>query len=270
MAKQVLSPNGLDLVNKKITNLQDPSSAQDAATKAYVDGLFGGLDWKNSVRAATTANITLSGAQTIDGVSVIAGDRVLVKDQTTASTNGIYVAAAGAWARATDFDVNAEVTAGAVIPVAEGTANGDKAFILTTNDPIVVATTSLTFSPMPTGGSTGYATVQEGGSGLTQRTILNFGNGVIATDNAGSTRTDVDIDTAVVVRKYSAAIGDGSSTSITVTHSLGTQDVTVAVFLASGTFEEVICDVEHTSTSVVTLKFATAPTSGQYRVVVHA
>lgn len=270
MARQVLSPNGLDMVGKKVTNVADPTSAQDAATKAYVDGLFGGLDWKQPVRAATTANITLSGAQTIDGVSVIAGDRVLVKDQSTASGNGIYVAAAGAWSRSTDADANAEVESGMVVAVQEGTANGDKAYILTTNGAITVGTTSLTFAAMPTGSATGYATVQENGSNLTQRSTLNFGTGVVATDNSGSARTDVDIDTAVVVRKYSAAIGDGSSTSITVTHSLGTQDVTVSVFLASGTFEEVICDVEHTSINVVTLKFATAPTSGQYRVVVHA
>src|SRR5262245_40188698 len=74
-------------------------------------------DFKDSVRAATTANITLSGAQTIDGVSAIAGDRVLVKDQTTGSQNGIYVVASGSWTRATDFDTSGEVTAGCVVPV---------------------------------------------------------------------------------------------------------------------------------------------------------
>jgi hypothetical protein len=86
----------------KITNLADPTNDQDAATKYYVDTVAQGLDVKASVLVATTANITLSGAQTIDGVSVVAGDRVLVKDQTTQADNGIYVAATGAWARSAD------------------------------------------------------------------------------------------------------------------------------------------------------------------------
>ena len=269
MSKQVLSPNGLDLVNKKIVNLQDPASAQDAATKAYVDSLFGGLDWKASVRAASTANVvSLSGAQAIDGVSLVAGEHVLLKDQTTASANGIYVVNAGAWTRRTDADVSAEVTGGMVVPVNEGTVNADKLFILTTNDAIVLNTTALVFTLMPSGAASNYQTVQENGSGLTQRPTINFGAGLIATDNAGATRTDVDIDTALVVRKYAIAIGDGSTTGIVVTHNLGTIDVQVTVFLASGTFEEVIADVEHTSTNTVTVRFAVAPTAGQYRVVV--
>lgn len=102
-------------------------------------------DFKGSVRVATTANITLSGTQTIDGVSVIAGDRVLVKDQSTGSQNGIYVCAAGSWSRATDADGSSEVTAGMVVVSTEGTVNSDKLWELTTNDPITLGTTALTF-----------------------------------------------------------------------------------------------------------------------------
>lgn len=111
-----------------------------------IAGLSTGFDYKASVRVATTANITLSGTQTIDGVSVIAGDRVLVKNQTTGSQNGIYVCASGAWSRATDADASAEVTAGMFVPVAEGSSNADTFWLLTTNDPITLGSTSLTFT----------------------------------------------------------------------------------------------------------------------------
>ena len=128
-----------------------PAANNDIVNKLYVDNAVSASlnsDWKNSVRAATTANITLSGAQTIDGVSIIAGDRVLVKAQTTASENGIYVAASGAWSRATDADADAEFTAMMIIPVSEGTLNGKTLWYLSTNDPIVVGTTSVAFAKL--------------------------------------------------------------------------------------------------------------------------
>lgn len=111
-------------------------------------------DWKESVRVATTANITLSGAQTIDGASAIAGDRVLVKDQSTGSENGIYIVDASTWSRSIDADIDAEVTSGLAVVVNEGTANGDKAFVLVTNDPITVDTTILVFSGISAAGIT--------------------------------------------------------------------------------------------------------------------
>lgn len=136
----------VSLNSQKITNLATPTDTTDAATKAYVDATAAGIDWKESVRAATTANITLSGAQTIDGVSVVAGNRVLVKNQDTASENGIYVAAASSWSRASDANSSAEVTAGLAVWVNEGTANGDAGWVLTTNDTITLDTTALTFT----------------------------------------------------------------------------------------------------------------------------
>lgn len=136
----------------KITNLGTPTADTDAATKAYVDAARAGLDVKMSVRVATTANITLSGTQTIDGVAVVAGDRVLVKNQSTGSANGIYVVAAGAWTRATDADSDAEVHAGMFTFVTEGTTQADTGWVLSTNDPITVGTTALTFAQFSGGG----------------------------------------------------------------------------------------------------------------------
>jgi phage-related tail fiber protein len=100
---------------------------------------------KQPVKAATTANITLSGTQTIDGISVIADDRVLVKDQTSASENGIYVCAAGAWSRATDSDSSDKVKTGMRTYVSQGTTNGGGLYELTTTGTITLDTTELTF-----------------------------------------------------------------------------------------------------------------------------
>lgn len=151
---QFAAPNtSVSLNSQKITSLADPTNAQDAATKAYVDAARSGLDVKASVRATTTANITLSGTQTVDGVALIAGDRVLVKNQSTASQNGIYVVAAGSWARATDADSDTEVTPGMFTFIEEGTDNGDSGWVLSTNSSITLGTTSLTFAQFSGAGS---------------------------------------------------------------------------------------------------------------------
>ncbi len=110
----------------KATNLADPLAGQDAVTLAYLQARLMGLTPKAPARAATLANITLSGAQTIDGVSVVAGNRVLVKNQTAPETNGIYVAAAGAWSRSTDMDslTPFDEVNGAWVAVQEGSQAG--------------------------------------------------------------------------------------------------------------------------------------------------
>lgn len=152
-----------DTMTNFLTLHADPSSALHAATKQYVDSTAAGQRVRNSVRVATTANITLSAPQTIDGVSAIAGERVLVKDQSTGANNGVYIVAAGAWTRATDFDsASGEVVGGSTFWVNEGTANGDTGWTLTTNDAIVVGTTALVFTQ-----SSGLGQVTAG-SGLTK------------------------------------------------------------------------------------------------------
>ena len=129
-----------------------PTDAAHIATKGYVDAARQGLDVKESVRVASVAPVAIASAleagDTIDGVTLAEGDRVLLKDQSTASENGIYVvvaSGAGAASRAPDADTSAKVTTGMFTFVAEGTVNGDNGFVLTTNDAITLGTTGLTF-----------------------------------------------------------------------------------------------------------------------------
>jgi len=145
--------SNISLNSNKITNLADPTSAQDAATKAYVDAARSGLDVKASVRVATTANISLTGAQTIDGVVVSAGDRVLVKNQTAGAQNGIYDVATGAWTRSADSDTSTEFNSGAFTFVEEGTVGAGRGYVLTTANPVTLGTTSLTFTLFSSAGA---------------------------------------------------------------------------------------------------------------------
>jgi hypothetical protein len=241
-----IAAGDLALGSHKLTGVADPTNPQDAATKAYVDAQSQGLDIKVSVRAATMANITLSGTQTIDGVSVVAGDRVLVKNQTSGSQNGIYVAASGAWARAADAGSSAKVTPGLFTFVEEGTVGADTGWVLTTDAPITLDSTALMFTQFSGAG------VVTAGTGLTR------------------TGTVIALDTGAGygVRKAQADVGDNSSTALTITHNLGTRDVAVQVYNKTSPYETVFCDVERDTTSALTLRFASAPGTAQYRVVV--
>lgn len=140
----------------KLTSVGTPSASTDAATKGYVDSAVGGLDWKASVRAASTAGITLASdvenGDTLDGVTLATGDRILLKNQGTASENGVYVvAASGAPARASDLDTG-DAAAGVVVLVEEGSTNADTAWLCTSNDAAdVVGTNDLAFTAFGVG-----------------------------------------------------------------------------------------------------------------------
>lgn len=169
----------------RLTGLGDPQGSQDAVTKAYVDLTVQGLEPKQSVRAASTANIaTLSGAMTIDGVALVAGDRVLVKDQTTASQNGIYVVTAGAWTRAVDADVWGELIS-AYVFVEGGTTNADMGYLSTVDAGGTLGTTAVTFVQF-----TGAGQILAG-AGLTKSgNTLDVGAGTgiaVAADTVGLT-----------------------------------------------------------------------------------
>jgi hypothetical protein len=192
----------VDLNSQKITNLADPVDAGDAVNKSYADALVNGLDVKESVRAATVgSNITLSGTQTLDGVSLSVGDRVLVKDQSTGSQNGIYVVASGGWSRAADVDADSEVSSGLFTFVESGSVNADAGFTLTTDGSITVGTTALTFTQFSGAGSV------SAGDGLTKS-----GNTLSA---------DLKSNGGVVIESGELAVDLGASS---ITGTLGVSD----------------------------------------------
>jgi hypothetical protein len=183
---------------------------------------------------------------------------------------------------------------GAYAFVEQGTVNGDTGWVCTNNAPVTLGSTNITFTQFSGAGTytasngvlltgsnftfaprTGYglATGASGaeiklattsGLNISSDLAVGAGNGISVLTNT------VAIDSAVVVSKYAANVGDGTNTTYTVSHNLGTKDVIVSLYDNSSPYAEVICDVQHTSTSAITLLFSVAPTSNQYRVVVHA
>lgn len=268
----------------KITNLADPSADQDAATKSYVDSVAAGLNIHDPVAAGTTATLasitggsvtynngssgvgatlTLGNAlTTLDGYSVVTGDRLMIKNEATAANNGIYTidATKKILTRAIDADTSTELNGGDFFFVQNGTVLDNTGWVIV-DKVTTIGTTPVVFSQFSGAGT------YTAGNGLTLTgTVFSVNAGTGITVGSGTTA----IDTSVVVTKYAANVGDGTSTSITVTHNLGTRDVEVTVYDNSSPYAEVTCDVQHTSTTAITLLFSVAPTSNQYRVVVHA
>jgi hypothetical protein len=209
-----------------ITLHADPTDPMHAVTKQYVDAAATGLDVKASVRAATTANITLSGEQTIDGVELVAGNRVLVKNQSTASANGIYVVAAGSWSRAADFDADTEVTPGAFTFVEEGTANADSGWVLTNDGTVTVGTTELAFTQFSGAGQI------DAGNGLTKSgNTLN-----VVTADSGRIVVNADnIDLASVAQTDTTGTAGLSFVQSHTVDSYGRVTGTVSASVQDGT-----------------------------------
>lgn len=250
-----------DTMTGLLTLSGDPSNPLHAATKQYVDTVAAnaasGIDPKEAVRTATTVNITLSGAQTVGAVAVVAGDRVLVKNQTNAAENGIYIAAAGAWSRATDA-VQGHLTTGALTLVLEGT-NAGQQWYLQTSGAITVGTTNQTWIQFNAGAS------YTNGNGLD---LAGSVFSVRAHTGISVTASGVAIDTTIVPRKVvSTPFGDGTTQTFEFTHNLNTRALTVAFRDMTTNTTEYASFVAN-SVNTVQVQFATIPTLNQYQAII--
>ena len=264
MAKLV--GNDLDYsLGARIINLGDPLLPQHPATKNYVDSLLAGLAWKDNVRVAAQVNIIVPApGATIDGVTMVAGDRLILLFQTLAQENGIYIwnGAATPMTRAADSSTNTGVV-NTITSVDSGTSGG-VTYRLSTAAPITLGTTPLAFATFGTTAPPATTAVAGVASLATQAEV-----------DAGAVTNKIVTPqtlTAAAGRKlkFAGNIGDGSANVFAVTHNLGTLDVKVTVFRNSGAGDEILVDTEHTSVNVITIRFAAVviPTVNQFRVVV--
>jgi hypothetical protein len=271
----------------RITGLGTPVAGTDATNKNYVDGLLNGLKWKQSVKSATTANITLSGVQTIDGVTGTAGDRVLVKNQTIASQNGIYTMWDSAWGRTLDFDLWTEVVSSAVF-VEEGTVNADTCWNCTSNAGGTIGTTALTWVQFagPSGLTAGDALSQSGtifNVNVDDNAIeINGSNQLALKTNEGINGSGLDVSadgvklsvntnmfaiqsnqliltSAYNFKKATGTItGNGSATTFDVNHSLNTKNVITEIYDTDND-KTVLVETKRKNNNEVTITFKVAP-----------
>jgi fiber protein len=192
----------LNLASHTITNVTDPVNPQDAATRAWVlANVAGGVVSSTSVRVATTgANITLSGTQTIDGIALVVGNTVLVKDQTSVPTNGLYTVASSGWTRVAAMDTWPEVP-GMIVSVQEGTANHDTIWLSIADAGGTLGTTNITFAQIP-----GPSDITAGAGLLRTGQVID----VVAADNSMTVNADnlqVKLDPARAITVVAAGIG---------------------------------------------------------------
>lgn len=239
------------------------------ASTAYVDAAINGLSWKQPVLVATTANITLSGEQAIDGVTTSAS-RVLVKDQTLSKNNGIYVSASGAWTRSTDMDSLTPLDEfnGAAVFVLQGSANASKGFVETATV-ATIGTDPVTFAQFSTAGAVTYTAnraLQSDGSGLISAsavtaTELGYVSGV-------TSAIQTQINTKLTGSHFEANWATGDGTTKTVTHSLGSTDCVVQLFDKSDNSTIGIDSTVRTDSNTVTLTASEAPGASGWRILI--
>jgi hypothetical protein len=256
--------NDIDLLNvSRVINVPNPTSATDVVPRGYVDSLIEGLSWKDNVVVSTQGNINLaSPGATIDGVTMVAGDRVLVRLQTTPSQNGIYTwnASGSAMTRTLDANTFLELTQ-AVVIVNSGTSAGTSwrqtqvGGTIDTND--VTFVTFLSTAPSAsetTAGLIEIATQAETDAGT-------FDGGAVTPLKLASW--------SLRPRRFAADVGDGSATQYTITHNLNSRDVQHVLYNRT-TWDRVMVDVAHTTVNSVTVTFKVAPTANQYRIFLFA
>jgi hypothetical protein len=240
--------NGIQINGYTITNSGTPVNPSDLVPKSYVDNFINATSWKTAVLVATTANITLTGEQAIDGVTTSAS-RVLVKNQSTASQNGIYVSAAGAWSRSSDMNTWAEVPAAAVF-VESGTVNADLGFVCTSQPGGTIGTTAITFVQFSSAGA--YSA-----DGVT----LQLLSGVFSVKNAGITETQIASSALLSTGALSGGSGtklsvnvDGSSIDINGSDQLEIKaaGVTLAKMASNSVDENKIVSTAFSSTGAIT------------------
>ena len=215
-----------------VTGLSTPLNGSDAATKAYVDAAINGFSWKSSAACATTANITLSGEQTIDGI-LTSSSMVLVKNQTTLSQNGLYLSAAGAWTRALDAATGAEILGMAVYIQAGGTVNGGTGWTNSNTTAITLGTTSITFAQFGAG-----ATYTNGtGIGLAGNVFSNTG----VTSLVAGTNINISGATGAVTVSVTGAVASSVNLTGTIANSISFQSASgVTSYISPGTAGQVV------------------------------
>ena len=245
----------------RIINLLDPTTAQHPATKAYVDAAVEGINWKASCRVSTQGNVNVAApGATIDGVTMVAGDRVLFQLQTAGAENGIYVwnGAATPATRAADMNIAKEVEQATCI-VEEGTSAGTSYRQTQVN--VTLGTTALiwvTFGVVAPAASTSTAGI----IAIATQAEVNAG----AVTNKAVVPSTLAAYTGLL-KKFSSTFGDGSSTQFDVTHNFGSTDVQITVFRISDGVE-ILCDRTRFSTNVARLNFASAVATNALRCVV--
>lgn len=244
----------LNLNGQRIINVGDPTSVGDAANKQYVDAVAQGLSWKDSCRAATTTNIALAGGPTaIDGVTLAANDRVLVKNQTTASQNGLYIyGGGGTYARSPDGAPGSALV-GAATFIEEGTTQADTAWICTTNAPITIGSTNITFAQFGAG-----ASYLAGAGLLLTGNVIDFQTGDTSLTVAADS---VVVNTAVIATVASVNLKTDKTTTVTAGNGLtggGDLSANRTLDVGAGTGIVVAADTVSIDPAVVVRKYTAA------------